>query len=395
MNDRREAQRILMTADTVGGVWTYSLELMRALPQIEFALATMGAPVTAEQRAEAAQLPNVQLFPGSYALEWMDDPWQGVDRAGDWLLEIARDFEPDIVHLNGYAHASLRWAAPVLLVAHSDVLSWWAAVRRCEAPRGYAEYRRRVLDGLNAADAVVAPTAAMLNSLGQNYGWRGAGRVIWNARDSQLFSPAAKRNVIFSAGRLWDEAKNLAALETAAPEVQWPIEVAGNALHPNGTQLRFRNVRALGKLPGDELVERLATSAIYALPARYEPFGLSVLEAALSGCALVLGDIPTLREVWGDAARFVDADDHRALASVLNELIDDVQRRAEYCRRASERAQRYSPMQMAAEYQATYRELLTSGVVACAGPSADTQRVATPSDPLRTADATKRAASGV
>ncbi len=32
------------------------------------------------------------------------------------------------------------------------------------------------------------------------------------------------------------------------------------------------------------------------LPARYEPFGLSVLEAALSGCALVLGDIPSLRE---------------------------------------------------------------------------------------------------
>jgi glycosyltransferase involved in cell wall biosynthesis len=153
---------------------------------------------------------------------------------------------------------------------------------------GYAEYRRRVLEGLNAADIVVAPTAAMLDSLGENYGWRGEGRVIWNARDPQLFSPAKKREVIFSAGRLWDDAKNLAALEAAAPEVTWPIEVAGDAAHPNGTQLQFRNVRALGKLPGDQLVERLATSAIYALPARYEPFGLSALEAALSGCALVL-----------------------------------------------------------------------------------------------------------
>ena len=43
----------------------------------------------------------------------------------------------------------------------------------------------------------------------------------------------------------------------------------------------------------------MARASIYALPARYEPFGLSILEAALSGAALVLGDIPSLREVWG------------------------------------------------------------------------------------------------
>ena len=348
-----------MTADTVGGVWTYSLELARALPQIEFALATMGAPITAEQRAEASQLSNVQLFPSSYALEWMDDPWQEVDRAGDWLLEIAQDFNPDIVHLNGYAHASLRWAAPVMVVAHSDVLSWWAAVKNCEAPRGYAEYRRRVLAGLNAADAVVAPTAAMLNSLVQNYGWCGLGRVIWNARDPRLFSPAEKRDVIFSAGRLWDEAKNLAALEAAAPEVRWSIEVAGDSSHPNGHQLQFTNVRALGKLPGAQLVERLATSAIYALPARYEPFGLSALEAALSGCALVLGDIPTLREIWGDAAVFVSPGDHKALQTTLNRLIEDQPGRENLARRARERAAEFSPQRMAGGYLNAYRDCLT------------------------------------
>ena len=349
-----------MTADTVGGVWTYALELARASPEIEFAIATMGAPISAEQRGEASQLPNVQLFPSSYALEWMDDPWQEVDRAGDWLLEMAREFNPDIVHLNGYAHANMRWAAPVLVVAHSDVLSWWAAVKNCAAPRGYAEYRRRVLDGLNAADAVVAPTAAMLSSLRENYGWRGDGRVIWNSRDPQLFSPGKKRNVVFSAGRLWDEAKNLAALEAAAPQVRWPIQVAGDATHPNGSNLQFRHVRALGKLPGDQLVKRLATSAIYALPVRYEPFGLSVLEAALSGCALVLGDVATLREVWGDAAKFVDPSDHRALAMTLNALIEDEAEREKLAARARSRALEFSPQRMAAGYRKVYADCLTA-----------------------------------
>ena len=358
MNDRREPQRILMTADTVGGVWTYALELMRALPQIDFALATMGAPITVGQRAEASQLPNVQLFPSEHALEWMDDPWTEVDRAGDWLLELAREFNPDIIHLNGYAHAAMRWPAPVLVVAHSCVLSWWAALKKCEVPHGYAEYRRRVSDGLNAADIVIAPSAAMLASLADNYDWRGDGRVIWNARDPQLFAPREKRDVIFSAGRLWDEAKNLAALEAAAPTVRWPIEVAGDASHPSGHQLQFKNVRALGKLPGEQLVEHLATSAIYALPARYEPFGLSALEAALSGCALVLGDIPTLREVWVDAALFVSPEDHAALAAALNSLIDDAQLRSEYAQRARKRAADFSPERTAAAYESAYCDCL-------------------------------------
>ena len=359
MDAQPEPQRILMTADTVGGVWTYAIELMRALPEIDFALATMGAPITDEQRLEASQLANVQLFPSTFALEWMDDPWGDVERAADWLLEIARDFNPDIIHLNGYAHANLRWPAPLLVVAHSCVLSWWAAVKKCEAPRGYSEYRRRVEEGLNAADAVVAPTAAMLGSLGEHYGWHGRGRVIWNARDPQFFSPGPKRNVIFSAGRLWDAAKNLAALEAAGPDVRWPIEVAGDASHPNGSSVQFRNVRGLGKLPGDQLIERLATSAIYALPARYEPFGLSALEAALSGCALVLGDIPTLREIWGDAAMFVPPDDHAQLAATLNLLIDDVCLRKDLAGRAGRRATEFSPARMSAGYLAAYRDCLT------------------------------------
>ncbi|MFN2475462.1 MAG: glycosyltransferase family 4 protein [Chthoniobacterales bacterium] len=359
MNSAREPERILMTADTIGGVWTYALELMRALPEIEFALATMGAPVTGAQRAEAAELPNVQLFPSSYALEWMGDPWSDVDRAVDWLLEIARDFNPDVIHLNGYAHANVRWPAPVLVVAHSCVLSWWSAVKKTEAPRGYDEYRNRVRAGLEAADLVVAPTAAMLKSSRVQYDFQGEAQVIGNARDPRLFPPAAKHEMIFAAGRLWDEAKNLAALEAAAPQVKWPIEVAGDATHPNGRELHFKNMRALGKLPQKELVERLAGASIYALPARYEPFGLSVVEAALSGCALVLGDIASLREVWGNAATFVAPEDDQGLASALNSLIDDAAKRNEFAQRARTRAAEFSPERMAAGYLSAYRDCLT------------------------------------
>ena len=98
--------KILMTADTVGGVWTYALELTRALEPhgVEVQLALMGPPPTSAQRNEAEQIANLSLFKSDYKLEWMSDCWSDVKRAGEWLLHLATRLCPDVIHLNGYAH---------------------------------------------------------------------------------------------------------------------------------------------------------------------------------------------------------------------------------------------------------------------------------------------------
>ncbi|HYH44469.1 MAG TPA: glycosyltransferase family 4 protein, partial [Thermoanaerobaculia bacterium] len=101
-------RKVLMTADTVGGVWTYALELARGLADqgIEVAIATMGAPVDGLQREMAGRIPRLKVFESNFKLEWMDDPWRDVERAGDWLLGLEERFAPDLIHLNGYAHAA-------------------------------------------------------------------------------------------------------------------------------------------------------------------------------------------------------------------------------------------------------------------------------------------------
>jgi glycosyltransferase involved in cell wall biosynthesis len=81
------------------------------------------------------------------------------------------------------------------------------------------------------------------------------------------------------------------------------------------------NYRALGFLSREEIAHWLSVASIYCAPARYEPFGLSILEAALSGCALVLGDIPSLREIWEGAAVFVDPTDAHAITGAIQQLI--------------------------------------------------------------------------
>ncbi len=356
-----EPQRVMMTADAVGGVWAYALELARGLVAggAEVLLATMGAPPSAAQRRAVARLRGVTLAVSDYALEWMPDPWRDVDRAGAWLLELAAQWRPDVVHLNGYAHAVLPWPAPVLVAAHSCVCSWHVAVHGTPAPPQWDEYRRRVRTGLCAADAIVAPSGALAAALARHYGPLPPIRVIRNGRAPREFRPRARKQpFVFAAGRLWDAAKNLAVLDAAAPRLPWPVIVAGPPRPPLGAPApAMRHLRLLGPLPPRRLAALCGAAAIFAAPARYEPFGLAVLEAALAGCALVLGDIDSLRELWEEAAVFVPPGDPAAVADGLAALIADPRRRAALALRARARAHRLAPERMTAAYREAYAAL--------------------------------------
>lgn len=324
-----------MTADAVGGVWTYCVELAHAL-DAEVHLATMGRRLSEAQRAEAGVFASVHE--SDFPLEWQDDPWEGVDAAGDWLLELERALAPDVVHLNGYAHAVLPWRTQVVVVAHSDVVSWFRAVHGTDAPAEWDEYRRRVGEGLRAAGRVVAPTAAVAADLAASYGFSGA-EVVPNCR-RDVVQPGEKEGMVLAAGRVWDAAKGVDALCRVAPSLPAPVVVAGEGSAPG--------VDARGPLPFPELAALMARAAVFAAPARYEPFGLGVLEAGLAGCALVLGDIASLREVWGDTATYVQ--DDASLVAAVTAALQDPSRGAA----ARERALTYTPERTARGYEKAY-----------------------------------------
>jgi glycogen synthase len=347
--------KVLMTADAVGGVWTYVLELARALLpfNVEVVVAVKGGQrLSADQRA-AARLANVRLFESAFKLEWQEDPWEDVDRAGQWLLGLEAQLNPDVIHLNDFCHGDLPFHAPVLVVGHSCVVSWWEAVRGTELPLQWQRYWSAVRAGIRGADAVVAPPAAMLESLERHYGPLPFARVIHNGRTLEGPEPTGPRKrLVLAAGRIWDEAKNITQLSKIASRVPWPVAVAGEA---RGVPLP--GVKKLGPLKPEELAVWLKRAAIYALPVRYEPFGLSILEAALAGCALVVGDIPSQRELWCGAAELVPPDDPEALASALERLTRDGPLRAAMAAAARRRAARYAPDRMAAGYAGLYLEL--------------------------------------
>jgi glycogen(starch) synthase len=354
-------KRILMTADTVGGVWSYSIELCRALAEhdIEIALCTMGREPTAAQIAEVSRLANVAFHPSEFRLEWMADPWEDVEFAGAWLLTTAEEFQPDLIHLNNYAQGDLPWGAPTLMVAHSCVFSWWQAVHQARPPREWETYRRYVANGLRAADLVVAPSQAMLDELQRIYGPLGECDVVPNGVAPIAKNDTAKKPFIFSAGRLWDEAKNVSLLAQISGQLNWPVYVAGKCGKENGVMPATGTLKCLGEISRSDVTIWQQTASIYAAPAKYEPFGLAILEAAAAGCALVLGDIPSLRENWTGAAEFADPRNPRAWIEALNRLAANETRRFELAQLARERAAEFTIERTVGGYMAAYKELLS------------------------------------
>jgi glycogen synthase len=339
-----------MTADAVGGVWSYALDLADALAErgVSVALALMGERPAPERRRALERSRVERWFEGDFALEWQQD-WPSVRRAEDWLLRVSERVEPDVVHLNGYVHATLPWGVPTVVVAHSCVLSWHEAVRGCAAPTEWDTYRREVAAGLAAADLVVAPTLAMLEALRCHYPLPRATQVIPNGSSPGPRAQGRKRRAILAAGRLWDEGKNVAALVEAARWLDAPVELAGEMRDTPPP-----HVHALGRLARDELRARMAATAVFCAPARYEPFGLGPLEAAQAGCALVLGDIPSLRELWDGAALFVDPDDGDALVAALRRALGQYERLSTLARW---RARAYTATRMADAYRDAYTTL--------------------------------------
>ena len=350
-----------MTTDAVGGVWTYSVDLAAEFAQrgLEVVLAVLGPAPSAAQIDAARRIPGCQLWHHGSRLEWMDEPWVDVDATSAWLWELGEKVQPDIVHLNDFTSARLPWKAPVILAAHSCVATWWRSVKGEKSPERYAEYRRRVRGALEAADRVITPTSAFRHQLMREYGLRLEGCTIPNARQAKAFLPdLQKQELIVSAGRLWDEGKNLKLLDQIAHRLEWNVAVAGETKAPSAAAFAGRSIECVGQLESPELASLLGKAGIFASPALYEPFGLAVLEAALSGCALVLSDLPTFRELWDGCARFVPADDENAWVRALNELSVNHAERQWLQSRARARALGFSPARQAQAYLSVYNAVL-------------------------------------
>lgn len=359
--------RLLMTADAVGGVWQYAADLSAGLAAhgFETLLAVLGPAPNDEQRAHVTALTGVRLLETNLPLDWLSDAG-GAEAAGAIFAALARREGADLVHLNSPALAASRdFTIPAIGAVHGCPSTWWEAARPgLPLDPAFAWHRNMMASGLRACDRVISPTVSYAETVRRHYRLPVPPTVVHNGR--AFASPPAKAmsDFAFTAGRLWDDVKNAAVLDAAAERLPFPFHAAGSLIAPHGEAKRLQHINALGQIDAVALADCLAARPVFVSAATFEPFGLAVLEAATSGCALVLSDIATFRELWDGAAVFVDPDDAAGFARAIECCVQDVPQRLRLGEAARERARRYSVERMVTAMAAQYAQLVATRAAA-------------------------------
>lgn len=387
--------KVLMTCDAVGGVWQYASDLAGALmgQGVEVVLVVLGpfdearhpglepgsSVVPSDElgnevpRSGRAWMPaqgrhdGIQLIRTNLPLDWLATGPDDVLNAGRAIAALAADHRVDLVHLNAPALAAGGpFPAPVVAVAHGCVGTWFAATDGSAPPAELAWHRQLMLAGLLAADAVIAPSASYAAAVQRHYDLPATPLTVHNGRALAMAPSGASADHVFTAGRLWDRAKNASLLDAVAARLPAPLRAAGPVTGPHGESIAPEHLHLVGTLDVDALAGEYAAGPIFVSAARFEPFGLAVLEAAQAGCPLILSDIDTFRELWTGAALFVGGDDPTAWVAAIERVRADPGLRAHLGEAARTRAARYTVEAMAAGTLAIYRALLAEPVRAAA-----------------------------
>jgi glycosyltransferase involved in cell wall biosynthesis len=358
--------RVLMTTDAVGGVWRYAVDLARQLGEegVACLLVGCGPAPDAAQHEECRRLRSVTLRWSGLPLDWMVADAAALADVPDTLVAMAHAWRADLLHLNLPSQGvGIPDGMPVVVTSHSCLSTWWGAVKKCELPADWRWQQDLTGRGLRRADVVMVPTAAHGAATDAVYGPLAHLRVVANATDVQD-GGGAKQPFVLGAGRWWDEGKNVATADAVAALSHWPVRLAGALNCPNASSVAPRHAEGLGSLSPAAMRAQMRRAAIFFSPALYEPFGLAVLEAAACGCALVLSDIPSFRELWTGAALFVPATDSVGFAAATNRLAADPTERATLGRCAAARARDFTPSRQAAHVRRVYRAALAADVLA-------------------------------
>ena len=363
---------VLVTADTLSGAWTYARELVTGLVTrgARVTLVTFGEIPLPDQTVWMDNLHGLDYRPTAFRLEWMQEAEQDLPDSSNFLIDLVREVQPDVLHLNQFCYGNLPVEVPRVVMAHGDLISWTQAVHGHgpRPTRWLKWYRDTVIRGIAGADALVAPSAWMLDTLRSCYTRSRRDVVIYPGRNPIFFNPyISKDDSVLAVGRLIDAGRQVFLLtqnvhplsvcivgsEQTVPVPRIPIRADVKVATTDQSSVAIR-----GPQTEAQLRALYGRAVIYAATSRYEPLGLPPLEAALSRCAIVANDIPSFREIWGDTALYFETNDADSLADAIRRLNADRQMCRAYANLAYARARdRFTTKRMIDDYLELYRSL--------------------------------------
>jgi glycosyltransferase involved in cell wall biosynthesis len=246
------------------------------------------------------------------------------------LPKLVRDAGADVLFAPGYT-APLRTSVPVALVvhdvsfcAHPEWFSWREGARRRTITRLAAARARRVITVSEFSKREIVRHLGI-----------GPGKisVVYHGLSPAL-APVEPRGsgtdgVVLYVGSLFNRRhipeliEGFTRFRAAHPTIDLHI-VGENRTSPRVEFApRPAGVHLRAYVDDDELRRLYGSAAAFVFLSDYEGFGLTPLEALSAGVPPIVLDTPVSREVYGDAAYYVQRADPDLIAAALRAVIDD------------------------------------------------------------------------
>lgn len=294
------------------------------------------------------------------------------------LLQLARRFDPDVVHI----HPNATGSVVRVLLAATDV----TLVTTEHTSHERFDYFKQLLNGTTNAlnDVVVANSQATLDSLTR---WeriffditKTDTTVIHNGVNVSAINAAVEPPdlpmdssafLIGTVGRLSRVKNQETLLNAAAPLVNKFDDLAlvfigdgplRSDLADLAADLDIKDsVYFLGHVNRQSVYKIMTAMDIFVFPSYHEGFGVAVAEAMASGVPVIASDIPALREVVGDTGLYFDPTDMATLRETMSLLYNDPAKRAKSGNAGKERVWSELSLESTVEEYTNLYELLVN-----------------------------------
>jgi glycosyltransferase involved in cell wall biosynthesis len=150
--------------------------------------------------------------------------------------------------------------------------------------------------------------------------------------------------------------KNLFRVVEALQDTDVTLVIVGQ-VNPQIRQALDRSgllFELLSNLSRDELAEEYRKASVLCFVSTYEGFGLPIIEAQASGCAVVTSNIGSMPEASGHAAVLVDPYSVQEIRDAVLNLLSDPVLRSELVARGRRNAESHAPGLVAKRFLDTY-----------------------------------------
>jgi glycosyltransferase involved in cell wall biosynthesis len=293
---------------------------------------------------------------------------------------ILRKYKLDLVHFPHF-NVPLLYSKPFVVTIHDLTHTKFPGRKKSHIPHRIA-YNLVLINAIKTAKKIIAVSQATKKEILEHFAGIPTDKIqVVYEGSSEFYSMTNKDDAMALLSKkfglskpfllyvgVWRRYKNLPALAQAfdrlAEQFDYDLVLAGepDPFYPEiqaqvmGIKHRDR-IRALGRVSEVDLKNLYNAAALTVMPSLHEGFGLPLLESAARGTGVACSDIPTLREVMGQAAEYFDPTNLDNIVDVLAGLLSNPLRMEELANLALNRVKHFSWKQTAAETLNIYQSI--------------------------------------